>query len=42
MIAAAPLVLGLIVALLIVPRYRAQLLRQQSVAIDPVLAPARG
>jgi len=33
-IAAAPLVVGLIVALLIVPRYRAQLQRQQSGAAD--------
>src|ERR1700728_1081841 len=41
MIAAAPLVLGLIVALLIVPRYRAQLRRQQNVTTDPVLAQAR-
>jgi predicted MFS family arabinose efflux permease len=40
MIAAAPLVLGLIVALLIVPRYRAQL-RRQNVTTDPLLAPAR-
>jgi AAHS family 4-hydroxybenzoate transporter-like MFS transporter len=32
MIAAAPLVVGLIVALLIVPRYRAQLLRQQALS----------
>ncbi len=39
-IAAAPLVIGLIVALLIVPRYRAQLLRQQSVVTDPVAAGA--
>jgi hypothetical protein len=41
MIAAVPLVLGLIVALLIVPRYRAQLRRQQSITTDPLLAPAR-
>jgi len=41
MIAAAPLVLGLFVALLIVPRYRAQLRRQQNVTTDPVLAQAR-
>jgi AAHS family 4-hydroxybenzoate transporter-like MFS transporter len=41
MIAAAPLVLGLIVALLIVPRYRAQLRRQQSAMTDPVLVEAR-
>jgi MFS transporter, AAHS family, 4-hydroxybenzoate transporter len=39
MIAAAPLVVGLIVALLIVPRYRAQLLRQRgdAEAASPVL-----
>jgi AAHS family 4-hydroxybenzoate transporter-like MFS transporter len=38
MIAAAPLVVGLIVALLIVPRYRAQLLRQRgdAEAVSPV------
>jgi MFS transporter, AAHS family, 4-hydroxybenzoate transporter len=41
MIAAMPLVLGLIVALFIVPRYRAQLRRQQSVTTDPVLVEAR-
>jgi MFS transporter, AAHS family, 4-hydroxybenzoate transporter len=40
-IAAAPLAVGLIVALLIVPRYRAQLQRQQSAATDPSLAGAR-
>ena len=40
MIAAAPLVLGLIVALFIVPRYRAQLRRQQSITTDSVLAEA--
>jgi AAHS family 4-hydroxybenzoate transporter-like MFS transporter len=40
-IAAAPLVLGLIVALLIVPRYRAQLRRQQTETTDSVLAEAR-
>ena len=40
MIAAAPLVLGLIVALFIVPRYRAQLRRQQSITTDPVLVEA--
>src|SRR3984957_11992029 len=39
-IAAAPLVIGLIVALLIVPRYRAQLRRQQSAISDPVIAGA--
>jgi len=32
LIAAAPLVVGLIVALLIVPRYRAQLQRQQALS----------
>jgi AAHS family 4-hydroxybenzoate transporter-like MFS transporter len=41
MIAAMPLVLGLFVALFIVPRYRAQLRRQQSVTTDPVLVEAR-
>jgi hypothetical protein len=41
MIAAAPLVIGLIVALFIVPRYRAQLRRQQSITTDPVLVEAR-
>jgi MFS transporter, AAHS family, 4-hydroxybenzoate transporter len=40
-IAAAPLVLGLIVALLIVPRYRAQLRRQQTAATEPVLVEAQ-
>jgi AAHS family 4-hydroxybenzoate transporter-like MFS transporter len=40
MIAATPLVLGLIVALFIVPRYRAQLRRQQNVTTDPVLVEA--
>ena len=40
-IAAAPLAVGLIVALLIVPRYRAQLQRQQDEATDPSLAGAR-
>jgi AAHS family 4-hydroxybenzoate transporter-like MFS transporter len=40
-IAAAPLAVGLIVALLIVPRYRAQLQRQQNAATDPSLAGAR-
>jgi AAHS family 4-hydroxybenzoate transporter-like MFS transporter len=39
-IAATPLVIGLIVALLIVPRYRAQLRRQQSAMSDPVIAEA--
>jgi AAHS family 4-hydroxybenzoate transporter-like MFS transporter len=39
-IAATPLVIGLIVALLIVPRYRAQLRRQQSAMTDPVVAGA--
>jgi AAHS family 4-hydroxybenzoate transporter-like MFS transporter len=39
-IAATPLVIGLVVALLIVPRYRAQLLRQQSAISDPVIAEA--
>jgi MFS transporter, AAHS family, 4-hydroxybenzoate transporter len=40
-IAATPLVIGLIVALLIVPRYRAQLRRQQSATTDPAIAAAR-
>ncbi len=40
-IAAAPLAVGLIVALLIVPRYRAQLQRQQDEATEPSLAGAR-
>ena len=40
MIAAAPLVVGLIAALLIVPRYRAQLERQRSEATAPVAASA--
>jgi AAHS family 4-hydroxybenzoate transporter-like MFS transporter len=39
-IAATPLVIGLVVALLIVPRYRAQLRRQQSAISDPVIAEA--
>ncbi len=39
-VAAAPLVIGLLVALLIVPRYRAQLQRQQSAMTDPVIAGA--
>jgi AAHS family 4-hydroxybenzoate transporter-like MFS transporter len=39
-IAATPLAIGLIVALLIVPRYRAQLRRQQSAISDPVIAGA--
>jgi AAHS family 4-hydroxybenzoate transporter-like MFS transporter len=39
-IAAAPLAVGLIVALLIVPRYRAQLQRQQDEATDPLLGGA--
>jgi hypothetical protein len=36
MIAAAPLAVGLIAALLIVPRYRAQWQRQQSVGAAPL------
>jgi AAHS family 4-hydroxybenzoate transporter-like MFS transporter len=40
-IAAAPLAVGLIVALLIVPRYRGQLQRQQSAATDLPLVGAR-
>jgi AAHS family 4-hydroxybenzoate transporter-like MFS transporter len=39
-IAATPLVIGLVVALLIVPRYRAQLRRQQSAISDPIIAEA--
>ncbi|MGB6535407.1 MAG: MFS transporter [Xanthobacteraceae bacterium] len=39
-IAAAPLVVGLIVSLLIVPRYRAQLRRQRGEAGEVVAAPA--
>ena len=37
-IAAAPLLIGLVVALLIVPRYRAQLARQQNAITDPAIA----
>ena len=40
-IAATPLVIGLIVALLIVPRYRDQLRRQQSAETDAAIAGAR-
>jgi AAHS family 4-hydroxybenzoate transporter-like MFS transporter len=40
-IAATPLVIGLIVAILIVPRYRAQLQRQKDIVTDPALVGVR-